>query len=180
MKKMKKILSVFLAVLMLSSLFQICLTASAVSSVNFTVSRPVVGMQVGDTTVKSSTSLYQVVDFEWLERAPGESEYHMMSYMDTFEAGNEYRCAILFVGDYAYDIPISVPATVNGQKATMQDGNKVWHDFGTLGGFGGSGGGVLSTIGSVLLGIITAPFQLIYGLFYLIYSAFAALFGLIF
>lgn len=181
MVKAKKFSAIILSIVMLMSIFQLNAFAAAQeqasASVNFTVTRPTIGATAGSCRVSSSTALYPVYGYEWLEAGPSDTQYHQMSSASTFKSGYKYRIHIVF----DLNGPTAYPdVTVNGYTPTSVSGQHVLYDFGTLGGSssgGSSSGSAGFGIGDFFLLLIDIPLEILYFLFKVITFPFALIFG---
>lgn len=182
MIKIKKITAIIVSLLMLFSIFQLNAFAlaeeQAAASVNFSATRPTVGATPSSCRVTSSTALYPVAGYEYLEAGPNDTEYHKMSSNSTFKSGYMYRVHIIFYPDGPTLYP---DITVNGNAPTYVQGSAVLYDFGTLGGSSSSGssssssGG--SSFGDIILEILSFPLGILMFIIDIIVLPFALIFG---
>ena len=134
MKIVKKFLSIALVLLMLFSTLTIGVSAS--STTNIKVVEPRRGAEPSDR-YSVSNSIIDVIAINWLEKCPGDNQYHYMSYGDEFERGNYYRVYITFdMNPNTTASPLTHPITINGKAPTNRSGFHLYYDFGKLGLFG--------------------------------------------
>lgn len=179
MKNFKKILAVTFAFLFAFSCFALNASAlesseDASSTINIYVTPPSVGRSPSPSDIGKSNNLLVLMDYTWGECAPGSSTYHVMTSGDTFKEGYKYM-VVIYYGSPDASLS-SIDIKINGNKPTNRsDDNAVYgsvsYNFGKLSSSGsssssGNGGGffgILLTILSLPLYLITLPFRLIFG-----------------
>ena len=186
MKKVTKILSIVLAlILSFSSFGMVMASASSVTdaslSVNISVPSPRVGNYPSTSLYTSDSSIY-ITDVTWAYRAPGEGAYHIMSSGSTFQSGYSYRVYIDYEPNYNSGVPIGYnpQITINGSYASASSNSfsKVYYDFGTPSGSGSSGGSSDSgDSGFSIFDILLLPLEIIIFPFAFIAGFISGLFG---
>lgn len=157
MKTAKRLLALFLSLLVLISIFTV--GASAAGS-NIRIEAPRPGNYPDMYPTVNSSTIY-ILGVDWYESGEYENGYHRMYSGEEFEKGNSYRVVITFdMHPLTNESPLTHPITINGNQPSYRYGFQVAYDFGEC------RGGFFATVWD----IITFPFAAIIGFF-------AAIFG---
>ena len=177
MKKLKKILSTLLVFALtfscLSFIPAFAKTAPDALSSTIYVTAPRVGATPSPSDISKSNSHIVLVDFLWAEKAPGESNYHLMQ--GSFKEGYQYRfyvqygCTNGLTSDVEVFINDKQPSGISEDNYVYRT---IYYDFGTLRSNNSNNSSGLSLVDILLfpVKVVIYPFAFMAGFFHGIFS----------